>query len=382
MGALDGVRVIELAGLAPSPFAATMLSDMGAEVLRIDRPTTELSAPLSLVRGRRSVMLDLKSPGGSEVLLRLAASADVLLESNRPGVAERLGIGPEACWAVNPGLVYGRMTGWGQEGPLADEAGHDINYIALSGVLHAIGRAGERPVPPVNFLGDFGGGGMLLAFGVVAALLERTRTGLGQVVDAAMLDGAALLGAGQHAMLAEGTWVDERGVNLTDGGAPFYDTYETSDGRYVAAGAVEARFYAALLEGLGLDPTSLPAQHDQAAWPQLRERITAVFLTRTREEWVDVFAGTDACVSPVLSLREAPDDRHLRARATFVEVDGFPQPAPAPRMSRTPSAVQGGAPQPGQHTDAALADWGFTYDEIQRLRADSIVFGDQPIALT
>lgn len=377
MGALDGIRVVELAGLAPCPFAATMLSDMGAEVLRIDRPVTELSAPVSLARGRRSVMLDLKSLGGAEVLLRLAKRADVLLESNRPGVAERLGVGPEACWAVNPGLVYGRMTGWGQEGPQADQAGHDINYIALSGVLHAIGRAGERPVPPVNFVGDFGGGGMLLAFGVVAALLERTRTGLGQVVDAAMLDGAALLTAGQHGMLADGSWVDERGVNITDGGAPFYDTYETADGRYVAVGAIEARFYAALLKGLGLDPRNLPAQHEQAAWPQLRERLTEVFRTRTREEWVGVFAGTDACVSPVLSLREAPNDSQVRARATFVEVDGFLQPAPAPRLSRSPSAVQGGAPHPGQHTVTALIDWGFTPEEVRGLRAARIVFGTE-----
>nr|WP_223204652.1 CaiB/BaiF CoA-transferase family protein [Gordonia jinghuaiqii] len=370
---MDGVRVVELAGLAPSPFATMMLSDMGAEVLRIDRPVSELSAPFPLSRGRESIVVDLKARGADQLVLRLVASADVLIESNRPGVTERLGIGPEACHEVNPGLIYGRMTGWGQDGPRAHQAGHDINYIATAGALHAIGRAGERPVPPINLVGDFGGGGMLLAFGVLAALFERSRTGLGQVVDAAMLDGSALLLAGQHGMLADDEWSDERGVNLTDGGAPFYDTYETSDGRYVAVGALEAKFYDSLIRGLGLDPDGLPAQHDRAGWPRLRSALSEAFASRTRDEWATVFADSDACVSPVLSLREAIDDPHVRARSTFVDVDGIPQPAPAPRFSRTPSAVRNGAPRVGEHTMTALSRWGFSADDIAALRDSGVL---------
>ncbi|MDT3445626.1 MULTISPECIES: CaiB/BaiF CoA-transferase family protein [unclassified Pseudofrankia] len=378
MGPLAGVRVIELASLAPAPFACAMLADMGADVLRIDRPSRELEAPLTLGRGKRSAILDLKKPAGRGALLRMVAHADILVEGNRPGVAERLGIGPEDCWEHNPRLVYGRMTGWGQTGLLAPEVGHDINYIAIAGALHPVGRVGERPVPPVNFVGDFGGGGMLLVVGLVSALVERARSGRGQVVDAAMVDGAALLTSCLHGMIAEGWWVDERGVNLTDGGAPFYDTYETSDREYVAVGAIEPRFYAALLDGLGLDPATVGPQDDQSSWPAMRERFREVFKIRTRAEWTAHFAGTEACVSPVLRLTEAPQNEHNRTRGTFVEVAGVPQPAPAPRFSRTPGAVSAGAPRPGQHTVDALRDWGLTADEIDDLTQQGVAVASAP----
>ena len=370
MGPLEGVGVVEVAGIGPGPFCAMLLADMGAEVLRVDRPASSPAAhPYVLARGRRSVAVDLKHPGGAEVVLRLAASADVLLEGFRPGVAERLGIGPDACLARNPRLVYGRMTGWGQDGPLAGTAGHDINYLALAGALHPIGRAGEAPVPPLNLVGDFGGGGMLLAFGVVCALLEAGRSGRGQVVDAAVVDGAALLTTLFHELAAVGLWRWERGANLLDGGAPFYGVYETSDGGYVSVGALEPGFYRELLERLGLgEARDLPLQADRDRWPELRERFAAVIRTRTRDEWCRLAEGGDACLAPVLSPAEAPEHPHNRHRGTFVDTPEGPRPAPAPRFSRTPCAPPGPAPVPGQHTGEALADWGFTAGELASLR--------------
>jgi alpha-methylacyl-CoA racemase len=374
MGPLAGVRVVELAGIGPGPFCAMLLADLGAEVLRVDRPAASRTAwPTVLARGRRSVAVDLKHPDGAGVVLDLVAAADALVEGFRPGVAERLGIGPDACLARNPRLVYGRVTGWGQEGPWRQAAGHDIDYIALAGALHPIGQAGGPPVPPLNLIGDFGGGGMLLALGVVAALLEAGRSGAGQVVDAAMVDGAALLTTQFHELLAAGLWGEERGANLLDGGAPFYGVYETADGRHLAVGALEPQFWAELLRRLGLDGGDLPAQLDRDGWPRLRERLAALFRTRTREEWCELLAGTDACVAPVLGLREAPAHPHNRARGTFVEVGGVTQPAPAPRFSRTPCDPPAPAASPGEHTDQALADWGLPPDEIARLRATAAI---------
>src|SRR5215470_2827109 len=374
MGPLAGLRVVEIASLAPAPFCCMVLADLGAEVLLVDRtvPSVSLASvpnnPLN--RGRRSVAADLKHPRGAELVLRLAESADVLVEGFRPGVAERLGFGPDACLARNPRLVYGRMTGWGQEGPLADRAGHDIDYIAVAGALHPIGPPDRPPVPPVNYLADFGGGGMLLAVGILAALFERERSGRGQVVDAAMVDGAALLSALLHGLRAIGMWSDRREGNLLDGTLPFYTTYTTADGRYVAVGALEPQFYAELLAGLGLADAGLPAQYDKAAWPALRDRFAAVFATRNRDEWVATFAGTDACVAPVLSLAEAPQHPYNTERGAFVEVGGVVQPAPAPRFDRTPAGTPTPPAKPGEHTDAALADWGFSPDDISELRRD------------
>ena len=370
MGPLAGVRVVELAGIGPGPFCAMLLADLGAEVLRVDRPATSRPGwPTVLARGRRSVAVDLKHPDGAGVVLDLVAAADALVEGFRPGVAERLGIGPDACLARNPRLVYGRVTGWGQEGPWRLAAGHDIDYVAVAGALHPIGQAGGPPVPPLNLVGDFGGGGMLLALGVVAALLEVGRSGAGQVVDAAMVDGAALLTTQFHELLAAGLWSEERGANLLDGGAPFYGVYETADGRHLAVGALEPQFYAELLRRLGLDDGDLPAQLDRDGWPLLRERLAALFRTRTREEWCELLAGTDACVAPVLALGEAPAHPHNRARGTFVDVGGIVQPAPAPRFSRTPCDPPAPPASPGEHTDQALADWGVPPGEIARLRA-------------
>jgi alpha-methylacyl-CoA racemase len=381
-GPLDGVRVIEIASLAPAPFGCMILSDLGADVLRVERPAACVPgapAPADpLARGRRSIGLNLKDQAGVDLLLRLAESADVLVEGFRPGVTERLGFGPEVCARRNPALVYARMTGWGQDGPLAPSAGHDIDYIAISGALHPIGRAGERPVPPLNLVGDFGGGGMLLAVGVLAALVERQKSGLGQVVDAAMVDGSALLTSFMYGLRARGGWRDERGVNLLDGGAPFYDTYATADGKHVAVGALEPQFYAALLAGLGLADAELPGQLDVAGWPVLRERFAEVFARRTRDEWAEVFAGTDACVAPVLSPAEAQAHPHNVVRGLFTDVGGISQPGPAPRFSRT-SASQPQAPvRPGTDTDAVLggaepAGLGLPADQIAELRAGGVV---------
>ncbi|HTZ94451.1 MAG TPA: CaiB/BaiF CoA-transferase family protein [Streptosporangiaceae bacterium] len=377
MGPLQGVRVIEIASLAPAPFGCMILADLGADVLRVDRAercgpqARRPSDPLS--RGRRSIGLNLKDPAAVDVLLRLTDTADVLVEGFRPGVAERLGFGPLICAARNPGLIFARMTGWGQDGPLAPTAGHDIDYIAISGALSMVGRAGESPVPPVNLLGDFGGGGMLLALGILAALVERASSGRGQVVDAAMVDGSALLTSFVYGMLASGTWQDKRGTNLLDGGAPFYDTYATADGQYVAVGALEPQFYAALLRGLGLADADLPHQHDRDGWPVLRQRFAAAFASRSRAEWEQVFAGTDACVAPVLSMTEAPAHPHATARSAFVEIGGVTQPAPAPRFGRTAAAEPVPPPKPGQDTDAVLAGLGLTAADVADMRARGVV---------
>ncbi len=373
MGPLSGVRVIEIASLAPAPFGCMILADLGADVLRVDRAERcgpRAAAPVDpLSRGRRSIGLNLKDPAAIDLLLRLTEDADVLVEGFRPGVAERLGFGPGACAERNPGLIFARMTGWGQDGPLAPTAGHDIDYIAISGALSLVGRAGAAPVPPVNLLGDFGGGGMLLALGILAALVERTSSGLGQVIDAAMVDGSALLTSFVYGLRFTGAWQDKRGVNLLDGGAPFYDTYATSDGEYMAVGALEPQFYAALLAGLGLADAGLPGQHDRNGWPVLRERFAATFAGRTRAEWEQVFAGTDACVSPVLNPAEAPAHPHARARGAFLEVGGVTQPAPAPRFGRTAAGPPLAPPRPGADTNDVLAGLGLSADEVSDLRA-------------
>jgi alpha-methylacyl-CoA racemase len=342
MGPLAGYRIVEMAGIGPAPFAAMLLADMGAEVIRVDRrEAADLGLPGRdvkfdvLHRGRRSIAVDVKVEAGREVVERLAAKADAIIEGFRPGVMERLGLGPDALLAINPKLVFGRMTGFGQDGPLAQAAGHDIDYIALAGVLHAIGRKGEAPVPPLNLVGDFGGGGMFLAFGVLCALLEAQRSGEGQVVDAAMVDGSATLMALMFGLFAQGAWKDERGVNVLDTGAPWYDTYRTRDGKWLAGGAIEKRFYEAFVRRLGLDPGELPKQHDRSGWPELRRRFAEAIAARTRDEWERVFAGSDACVAPVLALGEVARHPHNAARGTFVEREGVLQPAPAPRFSRS-----------------------------------------------
>ncbi len=334
-GPLAGLRVVELAGLAPAPFACMILADLGADVIRVDRVTPDadaLNVPGNLLaRSRRSIAVDMKAPQGVDLVLRLVDAADVFVEGYRPGVAERLGLGPAECLRRNPRLVYGRITGWGQTGPLAPTAGHDINYIGIAGVLDTVGRAGERPVPPVNLIGDFGGGGMLLAMGVLAALYERMTSDRGQVVDASMVDGAALLTTQLHGLHSAGLWARGRGENMLDGGAPFYDTYRTSDGRFVAVGAIEQRFFTALLGVLDLDPDAVPDRSDPARWPALREVIAARIATRTRDEWAERAAGTDACLTPVLGPWEAAEHPQNTARDTFVEVDGVVQPGPAPK---------------------------------------------------
>jgi alpha-methylacyl-CoA racemase len=361
-GPLDGLRVVEFGGIGPGPHAAMLLADLGADVVRVERPAggLQLLAPDArdwLLRGRRSVAADLKDPAGRDTVLRLTDRADVVIEGFRPGVAERLGVGPEQTRARNPRLVYARMTGWGQDGPLAQRAGHDINYISLTGALHAFRTADSRPTPPLNLVGDFGGGSMFLVMGILAALFERQRSGEGQVVDAAMVDGTSVLMQMVWALRAQGIWRDEPASNLLDTGAPFYDTYACADGGYVAVGALEPQFYAALLAGLGLDATELPAQYDPAGWPVLRERFTAAFASRTRDEWTGVFGDTDACVTPVLSLAEAPEHPHVAARGTLVELDGVLQAAPAPRFSRSVPGTPTTPPSPGGDTDAVLAEW-------------------------
>ncbi|MPY95314.1 MAG: CoA transferase [Acidimicrobiia bacterium] len=380
MGPLTGFKVVELQGIGPGPFCAMMLADMGAEVVRVDRAANvaeEVPAtrpPDVLARGRRSVAVDLKSTEGVETVLRLVEGADALLEGFRPGVAERLGIGPDECMARNPRLVYGRMTGWGQEGPYAQMAGHDINYIALSGTLAHIGRKGEAPVPPLNLVGDFGGGGMFLAFGLVCGMLEAQRSGKGQVVDAAMVDGAAVLMAMFAGMFPTGAFTEERGSNLLDTGSHFYDVYETADGEYVSFGSIEPQFYAELLElsGLGQE-ADLPHQLDKTAWPVMKERLAALVKRKTRAEWCTVMEGSDVCFAPVLTMSEAAKHPHNVQRSTYVEVDGVSQPAPAPRFSRTPPVITGPAAWPGEHTDAVLVDWGFSEDEVAKLRAAGAV---------
>ncbi len=372
MGPLAGIKVLEFEAIGPAPFAGMLLADMGADVLVVDRPA-ESGLGLErerwydvMMRGKRSLTLDLKSPSGKEAALRLLARADVLVEGFRPGVMERLGLGPEEALKAKPRLVYGRMTGWGQHGPLAPRAGHDINYIALAGVLHAFGREGQAPVPPLNLIGDFGGGGMLLGFGVACALLEARRSGRGQVVDAAMVDGTALLAAMFSGFLAAGTWSEERGVNILDTGAPWYDVYETRDGKHVAIGAIEPKFFAELTEKLALD--DLPLQNDRTRWPEMRRRFAEAFRSRTRDEWCRVFEGSDACFAPVLGWTEAREHPHARSRSGYVTVGRVPQPAPAPRFSRTPGAVRGEPPERGAGGGQALQDWGFDAQQIQALR--------------
>ncbi|HKA55013.1 MAG TPA: CaiB/BaiF CoA-transferase family protein [Candidatus Binatia bacterium] len=379
MGVLSGYKVIEFAGIGPAPMCAMLLSDMGAEVLRIDRAEdANLGIPTDakysvLNRGRRSVALDLKRKEGTGVALKLIERADALIEGFRPGVMERLGLGPEPCLARNPRLVYGRMTGWGQDGPLAHAAGHDINYIALTGALHSIGRKGEAPVPPLNLVGDFGGGGVYLALGVVGALLEAQKSGKGQVIDVAMIDGASSLMAAIYGLRAAGRWTDQRGENILDTGAHYYDVYETSDGKYVSVGSIEPKFYAELLHLAGLEHEELPRQNDRAAWPGLKERVAAIFRTKTREEWCRLMEGSEVCFAPVLSMQEAPNHPHNRERGTFVEFEGVVQPAPAPRFSRTPSAIQRPPARPGEHTEEALRDWGFSAVELEQLHGSGAV---------
>ncbi len=369
---------MELAGIGPGPHAAMILGDLGADVVRVERPGKgpgPATRPKGdfLLRNRRSVAADLKSDDGRDLVLRLIGKADVLIEGFRPGVTERLGLGPDDCAKVNDRLIYARMTGWGQTGPRSQQAGHDINYISLNGALHAIGRAGERPVPPLNLVGDFGGGSMFLLVGILAALFERGTSGRGQVVDAAMVDGASSLVTMVYGMLGAGLWRDRRAANLLDGGAPFYDTYACADGGHVAVGALEPQFYAALLDGLGLTGALPGAQYDVAHWLEHRRRFTEAFASRTRDEWAAAFEGTDACVTPVLGLEEAPGHPHLAARGTFVEQDGTALPAPAPRFSRTPGAVRGAARRPGADTRAVLSDWGFSADEVGELLAAGAV---------
>jgi len=371
-GPLAGVKVLEFEAIGPGPFAGMLLADMGADVLLVDRPAaSDLGLKRErwmdvMLRGRRSVTLDLKSKDAAGAALELVSRADALIEGFRPGVMERLGIGPEACLKANPKLVYGRMTGWGQDGPLAPRAGHDINYIALAGVLHAFGRKGEAPVPPLNLVGDFGGGGMLLGFGIACALLHAHATGQGQVVDAAMVEGASLLAAMFSGLLAAGRWSEERGANILDTGAPWYDCYETGDGKHVAIGAIEAKFFEELVQRLQL--SGLPPQNDRARWPEMRAAFARTFMQKTRDEWVKVFEGSDACFAPVLTFSEARRHPHNLARHGYVSVARLEQPAPAPRYSATPAEVRRMPPERGAGGRAALADWGFAPAEIDRLR--------------
>jgi len=381
MGPLAGVRVVEIAGIGPGPFAAMMLADMGADVVRVDRAGNvwggdPATPPRDIMnRGRRSIGVDLKNPDGVETVLSLVEKADALIEGFRPGVTERLGVGPDACLARNPRLVYGRMTGWGQDGPMATMAGHDMNYIAIAGALGAIGRPDERPQPPLNLVGDFGGGGMLLAFGIVCGIVEARTSGQGQVVDAAMVDGTAVLTTFMHGMMAMGGWKDERGVNMLDSGAHFYEVYTCADGRFLSVGAIEPQFYAELLEKTGLaDDAEFLQQNDKAQWPHLKERLAGVIATKTRDEWAAIFEGSDACVAPILSLGEAPSHPHNVARSTFVEQDGLVQPAPAPRFSRTAGGIQRPPAHAGQHTDEVLDEWGVAdADRVAVLRAGGAI---------
>ncbi|MAL77561.1 MAG: carnitine dehydratase [Sneathiella sp.] len=379
MGPLAGYKIVEMGGIGPGPMCAMLLADLGADIVRIDRladpglgsmPTSRFSL---LMRGRRSVSIDTKTEAGKEAVLSLIEKADGLIEGFRPGVMERLGLGPDVALARNPKLVYGRMTGWGQDGPMAQAAGHDINYIALSGVLHAIGRKDEAPVPPLNLVGDFGGGALYLALGLVCGLLEAQKSGKGQVVDAAMVDGAASLMTMFFGLMAAGHWKDERGVNLLDGGTHYYDVYETKDGKYISLGSIEAKFYKQLMELTGLDKENLPPQLDPKSWPIIKARLTEVFKTKTRDEWDDIMLTTDVCYAPVLSIMEATKHPHNTHRKTFVEYDGVVQPAPAPRFSRTEATIQRPPCLPGEHTREAMRDWGITEDTIDGLINQGVI---------
>ena len=373
MGPLTGFKVIELAGIGPGPFCGMMLSDMGAEVIRVDRVGGSGGRRRDVLsRNRRCIAVDLKQPEGVELVLKLVETADALFEGFRPGVTERLGLGPDDCLARNARLVYGRMTGWGQEGPIAHAAGHDINYIGLAGALHAIGEPNGKPVPPLNLIGDFGGGGMLLAYGLVCGMLEASRSGKGQVIDAAMVDGAASLMAMFFSMVGFG-FRNERGSNMLDGGAHFYNTYETKDGKYVCIGSIEPQFYAELVEKSGVDPNRFDPQMDTGQWGDFRTELAEVFKTKTRDEWCDIMEGSDVCFAPVLSILEAPDHPHNRHRGTFVEVDGVTQPAPSPRFSRTPPEVSHAARTPGEDTRSVLREIGLDADAISALESSGVV---------
>ena len=375
-GPLTGIRIVEFAGIGPGPFAGMMLADMGAEILRIDRrgavPATDPKKDIP-ARGRQSITLDLKKPAAADVALQLIERADGLIEGFRPGVMERLGLGPETCHARNPGLVYGRMTGWGQTGPLAHAAGHDMNYIALSGALWSIGEAGRDPVPPLNLIGDFGGGGMLLAFGMVCGLLRARQTGTGDVVDAAMCDGAAALMAPVYGYLAKDIWQNRRGSNFLDGAAPYYAVYRCKDGKWISVAPIEPQFYALLLELLELPADDIGDRENQKDWPQQKARFAEIFLRKTRSEWCDLLEGTDVCFAPVLDLEEAPHHSHNKERSIFVEGNGLYQPAPAPRFQNAPVTLPGPPPSPGEHNETALMAWGFDRKEIDALQRDEII---------
>lgn len=376
MGPLEGIKIIEIAGIGPGPFCGMMLADMGAEVIRIDRAGGGLGGAIPndiMNRNRRSVAVNLKSPEGAETVLKLCENADAIFEGFRPGVAERLGIGPDACLKRNPKIVYGRMTGWGQDGPMAQAAGHDINYISLSGALHAIGRKGESPVPPLNLVGDFGGGGMYLAFGMVCALLEAKNSGKGQVVDAAMVDGSASLMSMFFTFKNMGMFNEERGTNMLDGAAHFYDTYETKDGKWISIGSIEPQFYKLLIEKANLDAAKFAPQMVVDKWPELKAELTEVFLSKTRDEWCEIMEGSDVCFAPILSISEAVEHPHNKARQTFVEVDGITQPAPAPRFSRSKPEIRNNARLAGQDTMGVLSDWGFSESEIESLKSQGAV---------
>ena len=379
MGPLTGIKVIEIAGIGPGPYGAMLLADLGADVVRIDRSGNVMGGDPAnppadlLARGRRSVGVDLKHPDGVATVLDLVAGADALIEGFRPGVMERLGLGPDVCLERNPKLVYGRMTGWGQDGPYAPTAGHDINYIALAGALEPLGRAGEQPTPPINLVGDFGGGGMLLAFGICAALIEAGRSGQGQVIDAAMVDGAASLMTMTWSFRHMGIWNDERGTNMLDTGAHFYDTYETADAKWVSIGSIEPQFYAELLRLTGLEGEELPSQMDRRHWGELKERLAGIFKTKTRDEWCEIMEGTDVCFAPVLAMAEAPEHPHIAQRGTFTEVAGLTQPAPAPRFSRTPGSIERPPAHAGQHTDEVLADFGIDAERVAALRESGAI---------
>ncbi|WP_374470489.1 CaiB/BaiF CoA transferase family protein [Phenylobacterium sp.] len=378
-GPLSGVKIVEFAGIGPGPFCGMLLSDLGADVVRIDRKGGRGGAPSDITaRGRRSVALDLKTPAAVETCLKLMEQADGIIEGFRPGVMERLGLGPDVALARNPKLVYGRMTGWGQTGPYAQAAGHDMNYIAITGALHAIGTK-DKPVPPLNLVGDFGGGALYLAFGLLAGIVHARATGKGQVVDCAMSDGAASLMAMFYGFKASGMWQDERRANMLDGGAHFYDTYQCADGKWVSIGSIEPQFYALLLEKTGISDPDFQAQMDRRAWPALHDKLAAVIATRTRDEWTEIMGGTDVCFAPVLDLDEAPKHPHNVARETFVELAGVTQPAPAPRFSATPGKIQGPPPAVGAHDRQALLDWGFTGPEIDRL-ADAGAIADTRVS--
>lgn len=371
-GPLKGFRILELAGIGPGPFCGMMLGDMGADVIRIDRPGGNPGAVGGhdiLFRNRRTLGIDLKKPEGVETVLRLCTQADALLEGYRPGVTERLGVGPEACMARNPKLVYGRMTGWGQTGPMAQAAGHDINYISLSGALHACGRRGEGPTPPMNLLGDFGGGGMMLAFGMVCALLEAQKSGAGQVIDCSMVEGSAALMAMFYSLRANGLFTDQRGSHMLDTGAHFYDVYETSDGKWLSIGSIEPQFYALLMQKAGLPEQPFAGQMDSQNWPAMKTQLADVIRTKTRDEWCALMEGSDVCFAPVLSLQEAPDHPHNRARESFITVNNVVQPAPVPRFSRTAPAVPTAMAAVGQHSREVLESYGFVATEINELIA-------------